>query len=68
MPVRIANKYKQREPLETLRPQPHFGNIFSDVAEECGEGGCHSDAVAAANAEYTSGARQDAGEAGRVLC
>lgn len=66
--MRIANKYKQRQPLETPRPQPHFGNIFSDVAEERGEGGCRLDADAAANAEYTSGARQDAGEAGRVLC
>lgn len=50
------------------RPQPHFGNIFSDVAEECGEGGCCLDAVAAANAEYTSGARKDVGEAGCVRC
>lgn len=40
LPARIANKYKQRQPLETARPQPHFGNIFSDAAEESGEGGC----------------------------
>lgn len=68
LPVRIANKYKQRQPLETPRPQPHFGNIFSDAVEERGEGGCRLDAMAAANAEHTPGARRDAGEAGCVLC